>query len=179
MSFDVGRQPSFYRLDVNFRRLHGDLHLASYSMYLRVLRPRFAARLAVSARLLRPEETLFLRIENPGTDTVHFGEPFLIEQLEGDRWKPVPLGLYWRRPLLGLGAGGVSRCQSYDIPAGTAGGLYRVRKDLLGRHRHLTAEFEVQPSAVAWPSVAKSALVVLGSSVVGSPAAWRSISAFR
>ncbi len=144
ISFDLGRRPSFYRLEVDFRNLYGNHRLATYGMYFRVLRPRFGARLAVSTRSLHPEEALLFRVENPGTETLYFGEPFSIERLQNSQWQPVRLNLAWHRPLFGLGAGGVSRCQSYDIPAGTAGGTYRVKKNLLGKHRELIAGFEVQ-----------------------------------
>jgi hypothetical protein len=145
LRFPIGPQPSFYRLDTSFKRTSGR-ELADYSEYIRVVKPRFDAHLALSTAVASPGDTIYFRIKNSGTKQLHFSEEFAIDQLNGSNWISYPAAIGpWHRVVRSLFAGQQGECQSFAIPADMPNGRYRVRKNLLREARPpLTAEFEVQ-----------------------------------
>lgn len=144
LRFPIDSQPAFYRLDTTFRRISGQ-RLAHYSEYIRLVKPKFNARLAVSATTAASGDTLSFRIKNPGTEQLRFGEAFSIEQFNGSAWVDYPADIGpWRRILRSLSAGQLGKCQSFTIPVDMPTGRYRVRKSLLrDAGSPLTDEFEV------------------------------------
>lgn len=144
-SLEVSPRPAFYLVATQFRTLNGT-NLGEYGEYFRVVRPTHVTKLVASQQSVRVGEQLVFRIENSGTRSVSFGEPFGVEKEVNGSWLPVglPLGP-WHAQRLGLGAGEVGACQELVVPSRLRPGGYRVRKDLLDPPRHLEVGFVVAP----------------------------------
>jgi hypothetical protein len=107
--------------------------LGSFSRYIRVVRPRIRARLGINGGIFRQGEVVATRVENSGTSTLTYGDPFRVERVDGVEWSVVPA---WH--------GGVFRG---DAPVGWSGfcsagflilpeyepGHYRVVKQVWAR----------------------------------------------
>jgi hypothetical protein len=147
ISFGLPRREAFYRVDLSFKSLRGNL-LGKYGQYVRVMRPTRSVKLETSPGLNRPGEDIFFRLKNFGTARTSYGEPFAIEKQNGAYWSPylteADLGP-WRRWLRTLPGGTAGRCQSFTVPLGTEAGRYRVKKALPLPASAVDAEFEVAP----------------------------------
>lgn len=140
----LASRPAYYRLEVVFNRSNGK-RLGRYGQYIRVLRPKFAARLGVDQNSLQAGESLTFRVENLGTERVSYPPEFSFESLQGGTWINQPLDVRWPRIILAAGPGEAGRCQTFLVPPETSPGRYRITKPLRGSGRTLTVEFDVKP----------------------------------
>jgi len=149
--------PAFYRIDILFRRIGSGNLLGKYSSYLRVVRPRFSARLLVSAPVVHRGERVSTRLANLGTEPISSISPdwgFAVEHFTGDGWVPAasnpppqkqkPIGQK-------LFAGQMDDCVRLRIPSFEEPGRYRFSM-AVDRSRRIrpedrvvavTAEFEI------------------------------------
>ena len=143
-AFAVPTRLGFYKMTVSFRTLTGR-ELAKYGMYARVVAPRTRVALGLAPRLVRLGDQLAFRVENRGTTTVSFGEPFIVQHYDAGEWRDVPHDLGgWTRAIWGLAAGRAGRCQYFEIPPEFSG-HYRLVKELKGYSRRITKAFDVVP----------------------------------
>ena len=144
------RRPGLYRLDLTFRRFDGRL-LGHYTEHFRVLRRHLEADLATEALAYRPGDTVYGRVENPGTSTIVAPAFLGVERFESGSWIEVPQPpdpdsimrtRYW------MLAGEASPCHAFAIPAGAPPGLYRFHVSARSSERRapleLSAEFSVE-----------------------------------
>jgi hypothetical protein len=147
--FEIDGRPGVYRFTLEIARRSGE-KLAQFSRYLRAVRPTRKARLTLDAASYEPGETVFGRIENFGTTTVHFGAPYAIERFDGSGWVRAPESPRgpWIMPLYGLGPGEASpHCSRFWIPPTMPAGRYRMSKDVDFATRRLRPpEFEIPVS---------------------------------
>jgi hypothetical protein len=119
--------PGFYRVDLRIATLDGRRHLA-YRDYFRVLRRSNDVEIEVSAESVRPGETVWGLLENPGAGQLTTHGYLGMERLEGAAWVSVPLpptpesvlGVTWL-----IGPGEAGGCQRWDVPADASPGAYR------------------------------------------------------
>lgn len=119
--------PGFYRVDLRIVTLDGRRHVA-YRDYFRVLRRSNQVEIEVSAESVRPGETVWGLLENPGAGQLSTHGYLDLERAEGNAWAPVPLppspesvmGVTWL-----IGPGEVGHCQRWDVPADAPPGAYR------------------------------------------------------
>lgn len=126
--FFVSGRPAFYRVDLVIRTGHGRV-LGRYGAYFRVAGVRSQSRVALSAEVLAPGQTLFARVENLGTEFILPQSLFRIERAGEAGWTevataPIP-GLKPRIRSVLFG-GEASRCVQYQLPPDFAPGAYRV-----------------------------------------------------
>jgi hypothetical protein len=146
---DVPAGPALYRYDIEFRDHTSGRVLGHYWEYLRVVRPRFRARIAVNRKEVHPGGTIYARVENPGTEWVSYGVAYEVQRREGGRWVEQPLGVGgWILIGLAMGSGGSGSCMKYHVPVGAEPGLYRFVKEMARgftgrRDRRYTAAFRV------------------------------------
>jgi hypothetical protein len=147
--FVVSGQAAFYRVTIEIRKQSGKL-MGRYGQYYRVVSPRLGVRLAASNEEVAPEETIFARVENMGTETVTPDSQVQIEQLIDGSWRAIStvtaLGLkpQVKRRVPG---GKVDPCFAYRVPLGQEPGFYRfvgTATSLEGRKaKVLIAKFQV------------------------------------
>lgn len=153
-SFEVSN-PALYRVEIAFRGRSKEM-LARYGEYIRVLRPRFDAQLALDRSSFRPGEVVSPRLENYGTESLFYGLDYSIESYDGVSWTPAPIKASGIVPAIGLGTGpgGAASCWNFRIPMDAPPGLYRFVREVehaagLFGHRGepiaLTAEFDIAP----------------------------------
>lgn len=155
--FEVAGAPSIYRLDIRIDRIAGSQHLGTYSSYVRVVKPRFDARLLSSARVAQAGKTLSVRLANFGTETVtriNYNRPFSVQRFDGRDWVIAPSSPEPQKahPLIQkLPAGQMEPCVNFTVPSGEEPGLYRfsmaVARSSTGEPRRtveLTSEFEIR-----------------------------------
>jgi hypothetical protein len=126
--FRVPSRPAFYRFDLVFRNGEGR-ELGRYGAYFRVVRAQLKSRVALSASVAAPGETLLARVENLGTEVALSDTVFRVERAEEAGWSEVAkLVVPGLRPGIRsiLSGGEASRCVSYKIPLDAAPGMYRV-----------------------------------------------------
>lgn len=147
---DVPRGPALYRYDIEFRDHESGRLLGHYWDYLRVVRPRFKARIAVNRKQVHPGGTVYARVENPGTEWVFYGVAYAVQRFADGRWVDAPGGPSGAWILIGIsmGSGGSGSCMRYRVPPGAPPGVYRFVKEMapgfVGRHdRRYTAPFRV------------------------------------
>lgn len=141
--FSLPSMRTLYRLNFTFRR-HGDV-LARYGEYFRMVKPTVSVKLAANQLSARVGETFLLRVENFGSTSVRYGEPFSIEKFDGLSWSPAPIELGpWRMNQHKLLGGMAGPCQTFLVPSSMPPGLYRFSKEIAKPAKHLTAEFEVR-----------------------------------
>lgn len=167
LTLNTLRRPGLYRFDIRFKDGAGRM-LGKFRENLRVVRPRYKARLVVSDSVLHRGESADLRIDNIGTRFITFDEAFNVgfrlQRFEAARgWVEVPLAMAngWRSesnrvaglPSLyrGVPSGWSTSCVgSIQIPSELGAGLYRILKPVktvkphgLGPPINLAAEFQV------------------------------------
>jgi hypothetical protein len=160
------RRPGLYRFDIQFRTRFGRI-LGRFQEYLRVVHPRYEARLVIDNPILRRGESAAIRIDNVGTKSITFEEGFSfgfrLQRFDGLNWVEVTLPTWqgWRIesnriagfPNLyrGVPAGWNTSCiGSIQISPEFEAGLYRILKPVKISRRHglgppinLAAEFQV------------------------------------
>jgi len=155
-SFPVSKS-ALYRVEITFADKAGK-RLARYGKYLRVLRPSLDARLALSGTAFRPGEIVTARLENHGTDSLHYGLGRTIERYDGSTWTVAPESSQGAVLAIGLssGPGESASCWSFNIPPGEPPGRYRFvwsgeafdgsSAPLHSTHFRLEPEFQILPS---------------------------------
>ncbi|MDX6603252.1 MAG: Bacterial Ig-like domain [Solirubrobacterales bacterium] len=152
--FKAGK-PSLYRLEITFTDLSGK-RLARYGEYLRVLKPKLDARLALNGAAFRPGERVTARLDNYGTTTLSFGLSRSVEYFGGTAWIEAPNSAQGPTAAigLGLGPGASAQCWNFTIPPDEPPGQYRfvVRADSSSDSRQgeaksltLGSEFQIVP----------------------------------
>jgi hypothetical protein len=143
--------PAMYRLTVVFRTEDGE-KLGGYGFYFRVVEPTQEAMLTLSASSYSPEHTVLGRIDNLGTELALYGDPYVIERLDGSTWTKTPESPNFPYGQLYHADAGLagSHCSSFRIPPSMQPGRYRMSKEILrlapGHElTTLTAEFEITP----------------------------------
>lgn len=152
--FDVSKKPAVYRVTAVFRSQSGR-KLGTYGFYFRVVALTQGAQLKLNAARYRPETRVFGRVDNFGSETVFYGEPYRIEKLEGTSWVKAPESPRWfTLPLYSTGPGlAGNQCSGFWIPPTMPPGRYRMSKEVdfgdwrpLNREPTLlTAEFDIAP----------------------------------
>lgn len=140
----------FYRFSMQIADRSGKV-IGAYGAYFRVVRPSWRPKLRLTREVLRPGERLLIRIENYGSKSVSYAEPFGVQRFENGGWVPVPdlLRARWRMWLGLLGAGGTGKCNVLSLPPDMPFGSYRIVKRVgtelgpRGRQVQLTAPFVV------------------------------------
>jgi hypothetical protein len=141
LEFSVGEEPSFYRLELEFRDAAGH-RLGRFGAYYRMMAPVSDLRLAVNGSTFHPGETVSTCIENFGNRERTYGEctlGFQREEAPGV-WSPYPsapqacsaVGYF-------LAAGHATQGGSLTIPLNAPPGRYRA---VFGE---ASAEFQVTP----------------------------------
>lgn len=150
------RKPGAYRSTIVIRSPSGR-KLAAFGNYYRVIKPALRTRLTLSSPTYRPGETLFARVENPGSAFVLFGQEYAIEKLEGESWVRAPESPgAFVMPLYNVGPGRTSgHCSVFPIPTSMPPGRYRIAQEIVygwqGEPRDrqirptLSAEFDLVP----------------------------------
>jgi hypothetical protein len=119
--------PGFFRVDLRIATLDGRRHVA-YRDYFRVLRRSNDVGIRVSAESVRPGETVWGLLENPGAGQLSTRGYLDLERADGDAWVPVPLPPT-PRSVMGagwiIGPGEVGWCQRFDVPADAVPARYR------------------------------------------------------
>jgi hypothetical protein len=155
--FRLSGKPSLYRFEIEFLNWAGK-RIGRFGRYLRVLRPRRDARLALNPTSFRPGDTVAPRLENFGTESLLYGLGYSIESYDGAAWARSPIDRPRPIPLIGLrtGPGEAASCWDFTIPSDAPPGLYRFvwsgrasRETIPGHDGRLklTAEFQVLPPA--------------------------------
>jgi hypothetical protein len=148
--FSVSGSPDFYMVRIEFED-HAGRRLGIYSEYFRVVRPTFIARLGLNRARIEAGQTLFIRIENLGTEAILPASGFGVERYDGERWLDVGrIQNPKLRPRLRevVPAGQVGQCVQYLVPDEPSAARYRITNDIVranGERRMLRAEFEVEP----------------------------------
>ncbi len=153
--FQVSGFPSFYRVDIVFRRLGTDHLLGRFSEYVRVMRPRTDVRVTIDQTVVRPGEVARAKLVNYGTVTVEstaYDYGFNVQRFDGSQWITVlenpPRGRVRLRMQI-LPPGTENRgCLRYLVPGDQPPGLYRFISEgpRIGSTT-LIAEFQVAPSS--------------------------------
>jgi hypothetical protein len=152
--FHLGPFPraGFYRYDFEILDEDGK-KLGAFGQYVKAFENFYwKARLSLARDVFSPGQRVLARIENLGTETVSYGEPLHVQQLEGGSWisrselAPGP----WRMWLGLLAPGRTGRCNRLYLPEDLLPGRYRVLKSVgSGRgsadrsFRQLAAPFDV------------------------------------
>lgn len=154
--FQVSEEPAYYRVDISFKRSDGDRILGEYSNYVRVVRPRFDARLLMLGVVARQGEVLSVRLANFGTETLSSLSPdwrFAVHRYNGQEWIAAasnPPPERHKAIIRKLPAGQMDECILFRVPADEEPGLYRFSMDVerslkrtKDRTVQVTAGFEV------------------------------------
>lgn len=130
LTFLVGGKPAYYRVDtyLNDRHTGRSVH---YAQYVRVLRRSFSVRLRLNRRVVAPGDTLFARLFDYGTVGVYHAVDYILEQYGVNGWELTPFPpIHEPAVLVGIGAGGIVKCDRITLPATATPGTYRVGKDI-------------------------------------------------
>ena len=152
----VSNRPAFYRLELKIRDASRARFLASYGVYVRVVRRKSDPRLLLGPPTLRPGETASIGIAEFGTGFLVFEPDYSVEAFDGVNWVPTAIQASTPSNFFSLLAdsGRVVNCSKLPIPAGTAPGLYRLNEPVIHRwgvpRNHtdrpvLSTEFTVTP----------------------------------
>ncbi len=142
------RQRGMYRYDFEIVDSGGE-RLATYSSYVSVFDRFFwEPKLGLDREEFKPGQAILSRVENFGTETVHYGDGFIVQRSKGERWIRVPdrPGRVWALYLGVASAGSVGRCSAYRLARDAAPGEYRAVKEVErpskgGKVHYLTATF--------------------------------------
>jgi hypothetical protein len=147
--FFVSGRPAFYRVDLVIRTRHGRV-LGRYGAYFRVVGVRSQGRVALSDEVLAPDQTLFARVENLGTESILPQSVFRVERAEEGGWIEVATALTpGLKPRIRavLTGGEASRCVQYQIPSTFAPAMYRISNQVSlsrrGSREVLSTQFRV------------------------------------
>jgi hypothetical protein len=146
--FLVAGHPAYYRVDIAIGRRSGAI-LGRYGEYFRVVRPRFQAQLAISDDLVAPDQVLYARIENIGTEPILPSSRMQVERYDGTAWVDASsVSVPGPRPHVRavLGGGEAAGCGEYLVPEGQPNGRYRIRSDV---SRTLSPESKLQVALFA------------------------------
>lgn len=154
--FLVGGEPAFYRVDISISHSESHQLLGMFSRYVRLVRPRFDARLLMLGSVARQGEVLSVRLANFGTETVSslsYDWRFAVQRFNGQGWITAPSNPpaeRHRRIVRKLQAGRMSECIHFLVPTDEDPGLYRfsvqvnrTSESTDDRTVQLTAEFEI------------------------------------
>lgn len=140
----------FYRFSMRIESAAGET-VGLFGAYFKVVRPYWSVKLGLARDALHPGERVFSRLENFGSQTASYGEPFSVERFDGANWvrQADLLGrggwLIWGGI---LGPGETGLCNSFRLPDDVSAGLYRVVKSVGPSLREqsvpLSAEFTVE-----------------------------------
>lgn len=136
-----------YRMDLQIRSTIGEL-LGMYSQYLRRVKPRTAVRLRTNMKTFHAGETAYVRLENPGTTAVQFGESVNVERYVNSTWmREAMVPTYYFGVLLEMGGGGAYECRAFPITETAEPGLWRFSQRVdsrpFGKARVVVKQFEV------------------------------------
>lgn len=153
---EVPGRPAYYRVDISFRDDESNRILGRFSEYIRVVRPRFDARLLISKSVARPGDLLSIRLANHGTEGISSRSHnwrFQVERFDGEKWAVAPGNPPTEKHILlirKLGAGEMDKCISFRVSSTEPPGLYRVSMYVdrnlqtdKNRRVQVTAGFEV------------------------------------
>jgi hypothetical protein len=145
--FDVPGSPSFYRVDIVFRRLGTNRLLGRFSQYARVMRPRTDVRVAIDRPIVMPGEMARAMLFNYGTvavSSVAYDFGFDVQRFDGSGWITVPENPpreRVRKRIQILPPGTENRgCLRYLVTQTQPPGRYRFS------YGTLAAEFQVAPT---------------------------------
>ncbi len=156
--FGVPGAPAYYRAEIAFKSLKGDV-LGAYARYFRVMKPRFEVDMRINDSVLEPGQVLRARIENLGTEPVSAELVVSVAKREGPGWGLVTRIYPNHRVIDGrarVSGGYAGHCFTYRIPQDAGEGQYRITEGLRrylkeekGEGRVLGAGFSVraQPSS--------------------------------
>lgn len=170
--FRVPGRPAFYRVDIVLRRLGSQTILGEFSNYLRVVRPRFDARLLVSQSAVDRGGVVSARLANFGTETLSSISPdwqFSVQRFDGEKWVAAASDPPTERhkPMVQkLLAGQMDSCVRLRIPSLEEPGRYRFsmvvnrNKEAESKNRAvtLTTEFIVDGGVLSKWSVPRRVL---------------------
>lgn len=154
--FPVRRSPAFYRIDIRFQPAGSTRILGEFANYVRVLPPRFDARLLLSRPVAHPGEVISVRLANFGTETISSISPdwrFAVQHFNGNEWVLAPGNPPPQKQhavVQKLPAGRIDKCLDFRVPTDEDAGRYRfklvVERSLeraANRIVELTAGFEI------------------------------------
>ena len=105
-----------------------------------------SAELRSTTTTARPGDTVAYQIVNHGPETLTFGEPYILERLDGNNWVECNEETTWTVPLFSLRPGH-ERTEWAHIPASGAPGRYRVTKEVTAGEDDEVLSFELDVSA--------------------------------
>lgn len=149
--FPIPTKPGSYLVEIEFRN-RGGQRLGRLGDYLRVVPARQETQISLSSTALKPTETLGACLENLGTESVDYGEGFLIEVFSGSTWTRSPISPSSAVSAIGLkrDPGEAAPLNSFTIPADAPPGQYRyVWNGTLASSASLTLapEFQILSSS--------------------------------
>ena len=126
----VSNRPAFYRLELKIRDASRARFLASYGVYVRVVRRKSDPRLLLGPPTLRAGETASIGIAEFGTGFLVFEPDYSVEAFDGVNWVPTAIQASTPPNFFSLVAdsGLVVNCSKLPIPPGTAPGRYRMNE---------------------------------------------------
>jgi hypothetical protein len=144
IEIQVDDTPAFYRLTIGIQGDAGQ-KLGDFGYYFRVVPPVHDTRLGLNSGSYRPEQTVFARVENFGTEHIHYGADYRISRLEGTRWVKAPESPgRFIKPLYGTPPGAIGKCFQFWVPPAMPPGRYRMTKSIHWLDP-INAEFDVVP----------------------------------
>lgn len=155
--FAVPGAPAYYRVDISFKSVNGDV-LGAYGEYFRVMKPRYEMEMTLSDSVVAPGQVLRARLKNLGTEPVLAEKAMTVEKREGPLWVPVATVYDGGRRADGsvfVFGGKAGPCFAYRVPEDVGEGQFRISERLRrylneekGRGRGVGAEFKViRPNA--------------------------------
>lgn len=100
------------------------------------------AELRYTTKEARPGDTIEYQIVNHGPETLTFGEPYVLERLDGDGWVECNEETTWTVPLVELRPGH-ERTEWAHIPRDGGTGRYRVTKEVTAGELDEVLSFEL------------------------------------
>jgi hypothetical protein len=148
----VPNRPGVYRAEIEFRSVVSGKRFGRIGQYIRVLKPRTAARLAlVGNSTVEPGGAVVVRFENLGTRRVLLPEPYVLDQYIDGYWqRDVGVQIHDRPSIIRpIDAGLANDCVRVSVPADALSGVYRVRAPFFAGGTHRTwleaiRKFQVQ-----------------------------------
>jgi hypothetical protein len=119
--------------------IHADYPVLDSTNHVNTRKPT----LSVHPSNITDEDTVTIKVINPGPWNVEFGFPFNTEKMVNGSWAPVEDNTIWIMPLIELGAG--SDWSQRMNTTGLDSGFYRISKEITydGQKQLFYAEFNV------------------------------------